>query len=62
MEGGSTIVAGSQADAPYVDIGTCFGELAVPVCSRVKRKFSFCENFARLPRKVILYLTCGQVS
>ena len=28
MEGGSTIVAGSQADALYVAIGTCFGESA----------------------------------
>ena len=28
MEGGSTIVAGSQTDAPYVVIGTRFGESA----------------------------------
>ena len=28
MGGGGTMIAGSQTDAPYVVIGTCFGEAA----------------------------------
>ena len=62
MGGGSTIVAGSQADAPYAVIETLFCESAFSVCSRAKRKFSFCENLARLPRKAIFSLSCSQAS
>ena len=63
MGGGSTIVAGSQADVPYVVIGTRFGKLAFAgVEYGQARKFSFCENFTRLPRKAIFSLSCSQVS
>ena len=62
MGGGSSIVAGSQADAPCVVIGTRFGESAFAGVEWGKRKFSFCENLARLSRKATFSLSFSQVS